>query len=208
MPESQTHSHAAVLNAIGRLTKQDLARLRAAAIIWIRNLGLDTVVADADDLVAEAVFRTTSGQRVWKVGISLKKHLRGVMLSLVNSWRKSVERRAASGRLAKRESDFREPEVGASGSDPQDYTPVSNAPSPVPDPERILDVRRKLRAFEVQFADDATAGAVIHGMWTQMTGPEICKHWNLTEKQFAAAVRRIRRYAHRRKGDGHGDQGP
>ena len=208
-PESQSpskaRSHAEVLDEIGRLTKQDFGRLRAAAHIWVRDLNLHTVAKDADDLVAEAILRTTSGQRAWKVGVNFKKHLLGVMRSLANSWRQSAERRAASGRMEVRESDFMEPAASATGGDPVDYTPVSNAPSLEPDPERALQVRRGIRAFEDHFAGDEVVGAVIHGMWSQMKGPEICQNWNLTEKQYAAAIRRIRRYAHRRKGVSHGD---
>lgn len=54
------------------------------------------------------------------------------------------------------------------------------------------------------FAGDEVAAAVIHGMWVQMKGPEIRKRWNLTEKQYAAAVRRIRRLP-QRKGGSRGD---
>ncbi len=110
--ESQSRSEArsatAVVDAVGRLSKHDFARLRTAARIWIGGLRLDTVAADADDLVQEAIFRTTSGQRSWKVGVDLFKHLREVMRSIVDSWRKSAERRALSGRREVRESDFRQ----------------------------------------------------------------------------------------------------
>jgi hypothetical protein len=40
-------------------------------------------------------------------------------------------------------------------------------------------------------------------MWEQMKGPEIRKEWGLTEKEYAAAIRRIRRFAHG-KGGNHG----
>ncbi len=202
---SKAHNHEQVLAAIGALTKQDLARLRVAAATWIRNLGLDTVAADADDLVSDAIFRTTSGQRTWRVGVSLHEHLRGVMRSVADSWRKSAERRAVSGRLEVQESDFPTPDAGSSDGDPADFNPVSNAPSSEPDPERLLTVKQSLASFEAHFADDEVAGAVIHGMWEQMKGPEICREWNLTKKEYAAAVRRIRRYANRRKGASRGD---
>ncbi len=58
---SEAHSHAQVLDAVGRLTEQDFARLRAAACIWMRDLGLDTVAKDADDQAAGAEY----GQGLW-----------------------------------------------------------------------------------------------------------------------------------------------
>ena len=109
------------------------------------------MAADADDLVSEAIFRTTSGQRVWKAGVSLEKHLRGVMRSLADSWRKSAERRAASGRLEVRHSDFLKPDAD---EDAEESTPVSDATSPEPDAERVLIGLRDFRALEAAFADD------------------------------------------------------
>ncbi len=197
---TDAHDHEAVLAAVNRLTKQDLARLRAAAYIWMRDLRLATVAADPDDLVSEAIFRTTSGQRTWKAGISLMKHLRGVMRSVADSWRKSADRRAAAGLQEVRESEFLAPDAELSDDDEAMLTPVNNAPSPVPDPQRGLIVMQRFRALETDFAEDKIASAVIHGMWSQMKGPDIRKQWQLTEKQYAAAVRRIRRYAHRKGG--------
>ncbi len=197
---SEARSAAEVMAAVGRFGTHDLARLRTAARIWIRGLRLDTVAADADDLVQEAIFRTTSGQRTWKVGVDLFKHLREVMRSIVDSWRKSAERRALSGRREVRESDFRQAS-GDAEDDAVDFTPVSNAPSPEPGVARVHIGLQDFRAFEAHFADDEVAGAVIHGMWAQMKGPEIKQQWSLTEKQYRAAVRRIRRHAQRIGGD-------
>ncbi len=198
--ESQSRSGARsatdVVAAVGRLSKHDFARLRTAGRIWIGGLGLDKVAADADDLVQEAIFRTTSGQRAWKVGVDFFKHLREVMRSIVDSWRKSAERRALAGLQEVRESDFRQADAGPE-DDVVDYNPVTNAPSPEPGTASALIGLQEFRAFEANFAKDEVAGAVIHGMWGQMKGPEIKKQWNLTEKQYRAAVRRIRRHANR-----------
>jgi DNA-directed RNA polymerase specialized sigma24 family protein len=189
--------------AVERLTKHDFARLRAAARVWFRDLRLDTVIADADDLVADAIFRTTSGQRTWKADVSFMKHLRGVMKSLADSARKSAERRAASGRTEVRESELLSPDAELSDDDEAMLTPVNNAPSGEPGTERALLGSEDIRAFEDHFAGDEVASAVIHGMWMQMKEPEIRKEWDLTKKQVAAAVRRIRRFAHG-KGGSHG----
>ena len=197
---TDARSHQDVLTAVNRLTKQDFARLRAAALVWVRALRLNAVVADPDDLVADAIFRTTSGQRTWSAGVDFMKHLREVMKSLADSWRKSAERRAASGRQEVRESEFLAPGAELSGDDEATLTPVNNAPSGEPGPDRVLLGMEGIRAVEADFAEDEIASAVIHGMWSQMKGPEIREHWDLTEKQYAAAVRRIRRYAHRKGG--------
>ncbi len=197
---SEARSAAEVLEAVGRLSKHDLARLRTSARIRIHGLGLDAVARDADDLVQEAVMRTTSGQRTWKVGVDLMRHLREVMRSIADSWRKSAERRVLSGRREVRESQFRRAYAGPE-DDPVDFTPVSNAPSGEPGAVRELIGLQDFRAFEADFAGDAVAGAVIDGMWEQMKGPAIKERWNLTEKQYRAAVRRIRRHAERIGGD-------
>ena len=199
----KARSHADVVAAVERLGKHDFARLRAAARIWIDDLGLNSVIADADDLVADAIFRTTSGQRTWRSDVSFMKHLRGVMKSLADSARKSAERRAASGRQEVRESEFLAPDAESSGDEEAMLTPVNNAPSGEPDTERAVLGSEAIRAFEDHFAGDEVASAVIHGMWAQRKGPEIREEWGLTEKQYAAAVRRIRRFAHA-KGGSHG----
>ena len=93
------------------------------------------------------------------------------MRSLADSWRKSAERRAASGRLEVRHSDFLKPDAD---EDAEESTPVSDATSPEPDAERVLIGLREFRALEAAFADDEVAGAVIHGMWAQRTRAGRC----------------------------------
>ena len=191
---AEAHSHQEVLSAVSRLPEEDFARLRTAARIWIRDLRLDAAAGDADDLVSEAVLRTTSGQRQWKVGVDFFHHLRVLMRSIIDSWHKSAQRRRAAGAREVRMS-----ELPASSRAPRDGAavvvyPLSGEPSPEPEVVRELIGREEKRALWVHFAGDEAALKVLEGVSWGMKGPEIQKRWGLSRKQFEAARRRIWRH--------------
>ncbi len=201
---TEVHGHQDVLRAIGQLTEDDYSRLRTAARIWIRDLRLNAVAADADDLVSEAVFGTTSGQRKWRVGVDFFYHLRIVMRSIVDSWHKSSQRRRAAAGLEVRMSELPVSSPASRDRAAVALGPLSAEPAPEPDVERRLIGREEARALWADFAGDETALTVLEGVKWGMKGPEIQKRWGLTRKQFEAARRRI--WRHRSKSGGSRDR--
>ena len=65
----------------------------------------------------------------------------------------------------------------------------------------IQMVREEFRAWEAHFEGDAAASAVLSGIFHELTGPEIQEKYDLTKKQYLAAVLRIRRRADRLGGN-------
>ena len=192
--QTAAHSHDEVVQALAGLTQADMNRLTAAAGIWIRDLGLDPAVQDADDLVAEAVFRTTSGQRTWRQGVDFYHHLRQIMKSIVDSWHKSAQRRRASGDFALRENQqpWTDPEL--SDDEARAAGLLAAEPTPERDPLEKMIGKEDVRAFEADFAGDEAALAVIEGIKWDMKGPAVQRQWGLTQKQYEAGRRRIWRY--------------
>ena len=199
-PPVEVHDPDEIDRAISALSDADLNRLRTAARVWIRVSGLDAVAADADDLVSEAIFRTVSGHRSWRVGVDFVHHLRIVTKSILDSWRKSAARRAAAGAAEVRETELPETEVDPSVEEAEPSSPLLDAPSPEPGVERVIVGQQDWRAWEARFAGDEGASAVLSGIFYEMTGPQVQERFGMTEKQYRAAVRRVRRCADRQGG--------
>lgn len=196
---TEFRDHREVIAALEALSEEDLGRLARAGRIWIRDLGLDAIARDADDLVSEAIVRTTGGQRRWKVGVDLMRHLREAMRSIVDSWDRSARRRLLSGGAEVRSSDFLAP----AGEDGDGAEALDRRASPEPDAPRKLCGMDEVRAFSAHFEGDEDAHAVLEGIWWEMEGPEIREKWGLTQHRYDAARRRIRRHANK-EGIGHG----
>ncbi len=94
------HNADAVDRALSQLTEEDFSRLRTAARIWFRAFGLDGVARDPDDLVCDAISRTTSGRRSWKVGVDFDHHLREEMLDAGEDPKATADRLRAKMREA------------------------------------------------------------------------------------------------------------
>ncbi len=200
---TEVHNADDVDLAIAALSEADFSRLRTAARSWFRGFRLDTVAKDADDLIAEAVLRTASGRRSWKVGVGFVDHLDMIMRSIAESWRKSAARRAAAGGAEVRMSELAADGASA-GEDGEAHGPLDAVPSPEPGVERTLAARERFRACEAHFADDEGASAVLHGAFYGVKGPRVQERSGMTKRQYEAARRRIRRYMDQ-QGGGHGE---
>jgi hypothetical protein len=68
-----------------------------------------------------------------------------------------------------------------------------DAPARQPGADRALSAKASLDAIWQSFADDPVVCAILEGWKHGVPGPEICRRSKISEKEYRAAVRRLRR---------------
>jgi RNA polymerase sigma-70 factor (ECF subfamily) len=164
-----------VAEALGALSKSDIARLNAIARFRARSApGLEW-----RDLLHEAIERALDGTRKWPRNLPLLFFLREVMRSLASEHlRKTVYGPICS------EADL---PVGDQDS------PLLTAASDDASPEREAVAHDMVSSIMRIFAGDSEVLAVIDGMALGLTPGEIQKGSTMTATEYASAQRRIRR---------------
>jgi len=161
--------------ALRALSDEDLVRLKALARLWSRGLpgGLGWT-----DVLNEAIVRTLDGSRHWPPGVPLLAFLSGVMRSICDDhWRRV---RQESGWLAQQQDG---PDTGACAEDAE----------AAPDPERVMAAAQALASVNQLFASDAAALKIIAGLAEGLTAREICRLYDMTEREYDSTRKRMRR---------------
>ena len=189
-----------VSRAIDALESDQLVRLYNFARNRIDRIGPRAASGrTADDLFHEAVTRMLNGTRQWhpeKIG--LVKFLFGAMQSISSAWAAHHDRNKASPEYANVEANLvtvddegntRSPfdAVEAGTSNPEDAMIESEAANE----QSLAD------QIEASFVDDEQAALILMAWEDDWDGPKIREYLELTEKQYRAAVRRIKRRAHK-----------
>ena len=186
MAEQTISSLAEVSQAIEALSDADALRLMKAAGAHLKKVGHLKFGRSPGDLLQEAITRTLSGERSWKKGISFVFHLDEAMRSICSSWRKSATR-------AERYGASELPASARLGLMDENDTVLEQAPSHEADLEDELGAKQEVERITNQFADDKIASEVLAGWKMELDGPEIQELSGISEKEYRAAVRRIRR---------------
>ncbi len=194
-PGTEVHSAAAVRDAVACLSPRDLNRLQAAGRQLVGQYRLDPVVRDGESLVGEAMARTLSGERAWRKDCELVKHLVAIMSSIASGWRKHAVKRADAEAAEARESD-----VETEDDDGEVSSPVRDAAARQPGADRALSAKASLEAIWRSFAGDPVVCAILEGWKHGVRGPEICRRSRISEKEYRAAVRRLRRSVRKEAG--------
>jgi DNA-directed RNA polymerase specialized sigma24 family protein len=163
------------MSAIRALSDVELLRLKAMARVWARGLpgGLGWA-----DVLNEAIARVLDGSRRWPPGLPLLVLLSGVMRSICDDhWRRARR----DFELLVRWDDFVDP-----------VAPAEEVQSP-PDPERVLAAGQALAAIYSLFADDPLALKIIAGLADGLTAKEICRVYEMSERAYDTARKRMRR---------------
>jgi DNA-directed RNA polymerase specialized sigma24 family protein len=164
-----------VAEALGALSKSDIARLNAIARFRARSApGLDW-----RDLLHEAIERALDGTRKWPRNLPLLFFLREVMRSLASEHLRKV----VQGPICS-EADL---PIGNSES------PLLTAASEEANPEREAVARNMISSIMKIFAEDSEVLAVIDGIALGLSPGEIQTGSNMTAIEYASAQRRIRR---------------
>jgi DNA-directed RNA polymerase specialized sigma24 family protein len=164
-----------VAEALGALSKSDIARLNAIARFRAHSApGLDW-----RDLLHEAIERALDGTRKWPRNLPLLFFLREVMRSLASEHLRKV----VHGPICS-EADL---PIGDGES------PLLMAASEGANPEREAVARNMISSIMKIFAEDSEVLAVIDGIALGLSPCEIQTGSNMTAIEYSSAQRRIRR---------------
>ena len=155
--------------ALHALSDADLVRLKALARLWSRGLPAGLGWAD---VLNEAILRVLEGSRPWPPGVPLLAFLSGVMRSICDDHWRRLPREARRGDLA---------DVAASAEDS------------APGLERTLAAAQTLSEIGRLFAGDPEVSKIIAGLSEGLTAREICRVYEMTERDYDTARKRMRR---------------
>jgi len=157
--------------ALHALSNADLVRLKALARLWSRGLPAGLGWAD---VLNEAVLRVLEGSRPWPPGVPLLAFLSGVMRSICDDHWRRLRREALTRR-----------------GDVADLAATAEEPSP--GPERTLAAAQVLGEIDRLFAGDRPVLQIIAGLSEGLTAREICRVYEMTERDYDTARKRMRR---------------
>ena len=156
--------------ALHALSDADLVRLKALARLWSRGLPVGLGWAD---VLNEAIVRVLDGSRPWPAGVPLLAFLSGIMRSICDDhWRRL--RREALTR-------------------PGDVADLAATAEDTPGPERTLAAAQALGEIDRLFAGDLQVLKIIAGLSEGLTASEICRLYEMTERDYDTARKRMRR---------------
>ncbi|MET4296315.1 DNA-directed RNA polymerase specialized sigma24 family protein [Bradyrhizobium sp. LB8.2] len=164
-----------VASALDALSDIELARLKALARLWSRDLpgGLGW-----SDIFHEAIARVLDGSRPWPPDVPILAFLSGVMRSICNDhWRRA--------RLEQR--------LLVSRDDPGQRSWPGEEADEEPDPERVLAAAQALANVYRLFQGDPLALKIIAGLADGLAAREICSVHNMSELDYDTTRRRMRR---------------
>ena len=189
-----------VSRAIDALESDQLVRLYNFSRNRIDRIGPRAAHGrTADDLLQEVVKRMLDGTRQWHPEkVDMVKYWCDAMRSISSAWAGHHDRNRASLKYANVEADLvtvddegntRSPfdAVEAGTSNPEDVMIESEAD----DEQSLAD------QIEAAFLDDEQASLILMAWEDDWDGTKIRKDLKLTENQYRAAVRRIKRRAHK-----------
>lgn len=170
-------STAEVRSALAALTQADHLRIQNKAAV----LALDTGFSP-EDLFQEAVRRALEdgGGRNCPRDVHLATFIGNAMRSIASAEREKWKRAPPTGKVKDGELD-----------------PIDNAPDPSPSPEETvianLDGAQLIARIEAIFEGDPKALAIIYGNMEGWSPDEIRELEPMSEKEYAAAQKRVRR---------------
>lgn len=167
---SDSESVETVEKRVKVLTDEEIKKLMIFASFWVKKRQLYRNSIKPGELLNEAIYRTLIGRRKWKKkNNNFIKHLDGAMQSISGHWVKEFTEK--SGR-------------------PVDDEKYSNDKSDFRDSE----ISQELENFiETIFKDDLQSLEILRCISYGMTKVEIKGNLNLSELEYEAAMKRIRR---------------
>jgi len=164
--------------AVQALSPAELRKLESYARWRMKSVGRKAFGRNAKDLLEEATIATVEGRRRWKEGVDFFQHLIGAMRSISSSWRAATGEEYLESEFAKTKDES---------------TLLQRSVTTVDDPERIVIAKEQLDLVRRLFAKDVPASQVIELLGLEYTGKEIQSQLGLSEHEYQAISKRIRR---------------
>lgn len=169
--DADAYSLTEALAELGKLSDEDLLRLRVAARKYTY-----LVDYEPDDLVNEAISRAAEGVRNWPIGLSAVQFLRGIMRSVASDWYRA-QKRMPTQELVSQEGE----EIVL------EQTKVHITP------ERELMAKQNLDQLRSSFHEDPVGQEVFDAMMLGFRGKELQDLHDLTKQELATVLKRIDR---------------
>ena len=177
VPQREVLTATELRSAIESLRPIDLTRLERKATVLAPGTGIEP-----DDLFQEAVTRSLeeNGVRNCPRDVTPATFLGNVMRSIASHAREEWKR-----------------ETPSNTSKDDEVDPLANLPDPALSPEEVvigrLDYGKVLIQIEALFDEDRKAQAIVIGIMEDWSPHEIREMEPMSEKEYAAARKRVRR---------------
>jgi CheY-like chemotaxis protein len=174
--------------AIEGLTPSELLRLQRFANLLVRGLGRAADGRTGEDLLAEAKLRTLIGAedtrkgRHWNKDVDFVRHLAEAIRSISDYWRRQLKKKEA----------YLISESLIHDAEGQEHSPLDTEPSRDILPDQRLIEKDEEDQVLARFKDDPEATQVLQGLLDGLKKIEIMARYSLDEKEYTAAVKRIR----------------
>ena len=165
-----------VRSAIESMSESDLLKVRSFAQWRIRGLGRKARGRTAEDLLHEAVVASLEGRRVWCAHVDFVNHLCGAMRSISSNWKQQYGEEYLESELS-----------DALGDRAIDF------PATASDPEKLFLLEEEFAVIATILADDPVALCVAQCLGAGYTAKEAQLALELSPREYATAVRRLRR---------------
>jgi len=188
MPDGTDANRDEIDRVIATLADFELLKLKHFAAFRVRGLGRASCGRTWEDLLGEANLATLGGAanngrgRPWKRNVDLVTHLCGVMRSISSHWKRDFD---------KQEADL-ESELPTRIEDDDASSPLDNAVSHGPSPERELAAREQWNLIVKRCQGDRAATQVLEGKSLELSASEIMHDYGLTKWDYQQAMKRIR----------------
>lgn len=186
VPEESAATIQEITAAIETLTTSDWARVKRIADYCMWRLGLKAEGRTGDDLMQTALTDLLADTRRWnRSKVGFVTFLAGAMKSISSNWARSFKKEEA----LVYETDLRQENENGDISSPLDSM-KEQTPSPV---ERLHN-KQTLEQIDDLFKDDEQAQMVLTAWLERFDPAGVRELWNLSQKEYNAIVRRIRRH--------------
>ena len=173
--------------AIQALTPAQLIRLEKIAWLMHRTLGSRGAGRNECDLLSDSIIAVLEGRRKWvKDNCDFMTFIKGAMRSLASHIR---DRKATDA--------FDEIAWNPDSAQDSAEDSIAQIPTKAPDPERRLHDRDFDRQVREQFKDDAVGFLVYEAFLEKRTPSDIRSCLGITEHEYHAAAKRLRRAVRR-----------
>lgn len=185
VPDEVAATPGEIAAAIEALTPGDWAKLKRFADCRILRLGPKADSKTGDDLIQIALTDLMADTRRWnKSKVGFVTLLTGAMKSISSNWARSHK----EAETAALEADLRrENEEG------EIFSPLDNLQELGPSPAQRLIDKQTLKRIDDLFKDDEKAQMVLTSWQEGYDPPDVRELWGLSQNEYNAIVRKIRR---------------
>lgn len=185
VPEEAAATPGEIAAAIEALNTGDRTRLKRFADYRVWWLGPKADSRTGDDLLQTALTDLLADTRRWnKSKVGFVKFLTGAMRSISSNWARSYKQN---------ETLVLDADLRRENEEGEEFSPLDNAQGDTSNPDKRLSDKHTLDLIDDLFKDDERAQMVLTALQEGYDPAGVRELWDLSQKEYNAIVRRIRR---------------